>query len=115
MRAMYWLAGVTFACALIMGCEGQGKSEALGVAKDTQSAATETKAKEAQPLIDKASEAIQDGKLDQAQDNLTQLEGMKSSLPKSMQDKIASLEKSLNTAKQAKSAAQGLKLPGAAK
>jgi hypothetical protein len=65
-------------------------------------AAKDAAAKEAQPLLDKTSAAIKDGKLDAADESLKKLEGMKDSLPKSMQDQIGSLRKSLDAARSVK-------------
>ena len=65
-------------------------------------AAKDAAAKEAQPLLDKTSAAIKDGKLDAAEESLKKLEGMKDTLPKSMQDQVGSLRKSLDAAKSIK-------------
>ncbi len=75
------------------------KPAAAAADASKEAAAEEAAAKEAQTLIDQASAAIKDGKLDQAQELLGRLDGMKGSLPKSMQDKIGSLQKSLDSAK----------------
>ncbi|MHC4672378.1 MAG: hypothetical protein ACYTBZ_07840 [Planctomycetota bacterium] len=61
--------------------------------------------KKAQPLLDKVNSSIKDGNLGQAQESLTSLEGMKSSLPKSMQQQISSARTAYDAAK----AAQAIK------
>lgn len=132
MKALCGIACLAVAVAFTIGCEGEDASKAMSIAQETHStwgkskeapaktetpsaeksaaptgeAAEEASTDEAQSLIDKATAAINDGKLDQAQQSLTQLESMKGALPQPMQDKIASLQKSLDMAKAAK-------LPGA--
>ncbi len=85
---------------------GQGETAAPKPAENAAGQAGTTK--EAQSLIDKTSAAIQGGNLDQGEQLLTQLDGMKGMLPSTMQDKIASLHQALDAAK----AAKGLQLPG---
>jgi hypothetical protein len=126
MRTMICLQSVLMIVALLTGCTEQRHSSVSAAAKDTSSppsgqsgmatptaagkaAPSAEAATNAQPLIDKASAAIQGGKLDQAGQLLTQLDGMKGMLPTAMQDKIASLHQALDMA----NAAKGLQIPGA--
>ncbi len=125
MRTIVCLQSVLVITVLLMGCTEQQTSTMSGAAKGTsvppsgqgemtapkpaeEAAGQAGTTKEAQSLIDKASAAIKGGNLDQAEQLLTQLDGMKSMLPKAMQDKIASLRQALDMAK----AAKGLQLPG---
>lgn len=104
-----------------IGCEGeQGKpgmekareavgnapaSEAKPAAKAEKPAAGEAQAQstaEANSLLDQASSAIKDGKLDQAQQAVDKLQSMKSSLPEAMQKKIDAVTQSLDKAKAVK-------------
>jgi hypothetical protein len=104
----------------LIGCEGeQGTagidkaSEAVGKSSGTgakPSATAEKQAagevhgqatKEANSLLDQANSAIKDGKLDQAQEAINKLQGMKGSLPESMQKKIDAAAQSLEKAKAA--------------
>ena len=75
--------------------------EASKVAKDT---ATEAQ-KEVKALLDKATEAIKGGKLDEAEAPLKQAEGMKSTLPEADQKQVEEARKAFDAAKEA----QGLK------
>ncbi len=123
MRSHLFLIVLSMTGLLLAGCENNeglsmpgkakdsGEKSAAASAEKTVAASDETIQK-AQTMMDETSAAIQDNKLTKAEDLLGKLEGMKSSLPESMQDQIASLQKSYDTAKSAKDAAGGLKLPG---
>ncbi|NLX14642.1 MAG: hypothetical protein GXY44_13455 [Phycisphaerales bacterium] len=114
---------VMLSMVLLAGCENNeglsmpgkardsGEKSAAASAEKTATASEETIQK-ARTMIDETSAAIQDNKLERAEDLLGKLKGMQSSLPESMQDQIASLQRSYDTAKAAKGAAGGLKVPG---
>jgi hypothetical protein len=75
------------------------KDAAAASATTAPAAAADAKTAEAQKLLDQAMQYIKDNKLDLADKTLTQLEGMKSSLPPEMASKIDTARKSLTAAK----------------
>lgn len=120
MRAIAALLCVGLVGFGLLGCEGEqgmaGIDKATEAAGKTQGTAAKARvtadkpaageaqgqaAAEANSLLDKANNAIKDGKLDQAQEAINQLQGMKGSLPESMQKKIDSAAQSLAKAKAA--------------
>jgi hypothetical protein len=74
-------------------------SAAATTAPAAASDATDAKTAEAQKLLDQALQYIKDNKLDLADKALTQLDGMKASLPASFAPKIDDAKKLLATAK----------------
>ena len=121
MRSIHLLAILSLIVALVLGCgqkdesatpesiEGaveEAKTETTSgdaTAKEA-SASAEKVAKELQPLIDKAIQAIKDGKLDDAEKMLKQLEGKKADAPEPTQKQIDDLRKSFDVAKAAEGA-----------
>jgi hypothetical protein len=83
-------------------------SSAAAAAASQPAAATA----EAQKLLDQAMNYVKENKLDLAEKAVTQLEGMKASLPAAMQTQVDNARKMLNTAKAA-GAVKVPALPGA--
>jgi len=102
----------------LVGCEGEQGTAGIGKATEAAGKATDPGAKpaataekqaageaqgqatkEANSLLDQANSAINDGKLDQAQEAINKLQGMKSSLPEAMQKKIDAAAQSLEKPK----------------
>jgi hypothetical protein len=78
------------------------ESAAAPVVTETPAAATQVAGAseaEAKSLLQKVMEYIKANKLDDAEAGLTKLEGMKGSLPASLQGQIANARTALNTAK----------------
>ena len=120
MRSVHFFTVLSLAATLLLGCAKKEetttpestketvkdvvkeiKTEPVsdeGVAKDA-SAAGETQAKELQPLIDKVIQAIKDGKLDDAEKTLKDLEAEKGDAPASTQKQIEDARKSFDAAK----------------
>jgi phage gp29-like protein len=126
MRSVHLLTVLSLTATLLLGCGKkeetttpesaketvkevvkESKTETVSdekVAKDA-SAAGETQAKDLQPLIDKVIQAIKDGKLDDAEKTLKDLEAEKGDAPASTQNQIEGARKSFDAAK----AAEGVK------
>lgn len=126
MRSMHLLTVLCLTASLLSGCGKKDETTtpkpveetAAEVADETKaettagedaakeaSAAGEKMAKDLQPLIDKAIQAIKDGKLDDAEKMLKDLEAKKAETPAPTQKQIDDLRKSLDAAK----AAEGVK------
>jgi hypothetical protein len=84
-------------------------AQAVDKTKQVAGDATGTAQSEGQKLMAQVTDYIKQNKLDDANTALTKLEGMKSSLPQSMQDGITSLRDQLT---KAKAAMGGVKIPG---
>jgi len=78
---------------------GAAATTAPAVPPPAAAAAVDAKTAEAQKLLDQATEYIKENKLDLADKTLTQLEGMKASLPPEWASKIDTARKSLTAAK----------------
>jgi hypothetical protein len=78
---------------------GGAATTAPAVPPPAAAAAVDAKTAEAQKLLDQATEYIKENKLDLADKTLTQLEGMKASLPPEWASKIDTARKSLTAAK----------------
>lgn len=100
--------GIMLSAFAICGCEkeeaksavdkaGQSVSDAAGSAKDAASAMAE----QGQKLLDQAMGYVKENKLDLAQKAIDQLDGMKASLPPSLQDGLEKTKSALAAAKAA--------------
>jgi hypothetical protein len=125
MRSIHFFTILSLATALLLGCEqkeeGVAPESVEGTAAEVaeeakaETAAGEAEAKDAaaageklarelQPLIDKAIQAIKDGKLDDAEKTLKDLEAKKADAPEPTQKQIEDLRKSFDAAKAAEGA-----------
>ena len=86
--------------------EEEGKEVATPAAEEakTTDSTTQQVAKDAQSRLDQALEAVKNGKLDEAEKTITDLEGMVGSLPAPLPDRIAAARQALDAAKVAASA-----------